>query len=172
MGLPILIIPSNLPPIKASKIIGSVAFYAIQFGIALFIYQGIFTYITQDISATRSFFPINFLLVLYALKTFILLHQYLKGKVKNQFLQILYIVFPFLFISYSSINKITKDYTYRKHFQEVLSELENEQALLNALPETGLIYPTKISVDSTYFTNQHLKLYFELTKTPVVNDTN
>lgn len=172
MGLPILFIPSNLPPIKASKLTGSVAFYVIQFGIALFIYQGIFTYITQDISAARSFFPINLLLVIYIIKTFILLHQYLKGKVKNQFLQILSVMIPFLFISYSSINKITKDNTYRKHFQEVVSELENEQALLNALPETGFIYPTKISVDSTYFSNQHLKLYFELTKTPVVNDTN
>tara|TARA_R110002049_G_scaffold304112_2_gene499099 strand:+ start:4741 stop:6072 length:1332 start_codon:yes stop_codon:yes gene_type:complete len=172
LGIPFLFLPSNLPSIKASKVTGTVAFYVIQFGLALFIYQGIFTFVTNDISAARSLFPINLLLVFYVIKTLLLLHQYLKSKEINNLIKSILITISLITLCLIIVKNVSKDVTYKRAYNQVISNLERNQTVVNPLPETGFIYNTTISKDSNYFTNQHLKKYFELSKTPITNDTN
>lgn len=172
LGIPFLFLPSNLPSIKASKLTGTVAFYAIQFGLALFIYQGIFTYITHDISAARSLFPINLLLVFYVIKTLLLFHQFLKAKEIKNFFKINLMLISVAALCLLVVKNISKDINYKTSYIQLISDLENNQISVEPLPKSGFIYATVLSTDSNHFTNQHLKLFFELNQTPIVNDTN
>ncbi len=172
IGTPFLFLPSNLPPISAGKLTGQLLFYTISFLAALTIYQGIFTYITNDISADRSLYPVNILLIYSTFKSLQSLHQFLKQKPIPYIVKGLLVILAISVSGFYLWNNISKDMEYRSAFKQTMSQLKVGKTTVNLLPESGFIYPTTISSDSTYFTNQHLKRYFNLNKTPIANDTN
>lgn len=172
LGIPFLFFPSTLPPISASKLTGRMLFYSINFLAALVTYQSIFTYITNDISADRSIYPINLLLIFYTFKTIQSLHQFLKEKPIPIFVKGTLVVINTCLFGYFILHNISKDRDYRIAFDRTMNQLQIGENMINKLPEPGFIYPTTISSDSTYFTNQHLKKYFNLNRTPIAYDTN
>ena len=139
--------------------------------IGFYCYQLILTYITQDIGAARTLFPMNILFVIGLLGLFFWLNRYLKSITIPPFLPVVLnglSVISIVLLTYQQIRQTNHYSTQLEKRNEHLMTNNSIPHLLEPLPPSGYLYSSEISADSNHYSNQHLKLYFELKYAPII----
>lgn len=173
LGLPLVFVQFEGEAISSRKLTAEIIFISINLLGILFLYQLIITYITQDIGAARTLFPINLILLFGYLKILYFINLYLKGITLNKYISTAAAMIAFITIGYITVKQFSIISTYSEGLQSrtmLLEQNTNEPIVLDSLPPSGFLYSSEISVDTTHFSNQHLKLFYQLKYSPTLNN--
>jgi hypothetical protein len=155
-----------------------IAFIMILYFASIYIYQLPITYITQDIGAYRTLFPITFFSLLAGFGIFYNLGLGGLGKSSRVHSIVLFSLIAVCCLNtYSLISQLIILPKYAEAYDKRIVYLNKNKANINPiiiepLPESGLLYSAEISTDSSYFTNQHLKKGLGLKSVVIVSRIN
>jgi len=73
-----------------------------------------------------------------------------------------------LVITFQQLNFVNPYIKAVENRNQLLNTNKNQFYRLEALPPSGYLYSSEISVDSNHYNNQHLKSYFNLKYSPIL----
>lgn len=171
LSLPLWWIPIPHSAINSRKLTAEIIVIVFKFSIAFFCYQFLLTYITQDIGAARTLYPINLIFLWCFLGVIYWANRYLQSKQIPNIIKVfasLIAMSTILVITFQQLNFVNPYIKAVENRNQLLNTNKNQFYRLEALPPSGYLYSSEISVDSNHYNNQHLKSYFNLKYSPIL----